>query len=585
MSFLKPGIALSVIILASSCTKDKEEIKGYGKINDTIQLESTVGNGGDAVVCLDNEIITSVELLDYVEANGRYDITVDLSGVDSVTDKVDMVLSRLKPYDRELYDILKQEADVFMENTRFWKDAVFLNIDDSEHVAIPSGCELYQIAVQRPPQFPTEKYYLISQQLWDILSDDHKAGLILHEIIYKYAISLNHESSQSTRYLNAYLSSKRFSEQSFSDYKTLIESVNFPFSPPEIILNRLAERTLLSGEKLSYQLKLSRKVDSPILFQFNLEAPNNLLLQGSPEEQANTVLKITLDESNWDQGATFQIQTDATVDSNQDYILTYNLVETEDLGYTNQVGTKAIQTFRVIPRNPVEKTYLHYCIDGSVSQNARHTINVLKSIAKTEDCAETWDKISSLETLDISSNDIADLSPLAGFNSIVHLIANGNIISDLGPLSSLDSLTTLNLNGNRLGDLSPLSSMLNLRSLRLASNRIRDLSPISSLLSLERLILGGNNRLVNIDPLQNLTKLKYLNFKDCDITDISPLASLILLDFLSLEENPRLTDISPLANLPLTGGLVLFTTPIIKEPATCPTGEDVTPLVNEYCSK
>ncbi|MBG9863105.1 internalin, partial [Bacillus cereus] len=56
-----------------------------------------------------------------------------------------------------------------------------------------------------------------------------------------------------------------------------------------------------------------------------------------------------------------------------------------------------------------------------------------------------------------------------------------NQIEDITPLSSLGNLQWLNLTGNRIKDVSVLGSMLDLLSLKLAENEIRDVRPLIQL--------------------------------------------------------------------------------------------------------
>jgi hypothetical protein len=87
--------------------------------------------------------------------------------------------------------------------------------------------------------------------------------------------------------------------------------------------------------------------------------------------------------------------------------------------------------------------------------------------------------------LDLYSNNISDLSPLASLTNLQRLYLRFNNINDLSPLSGLTNLEYLNLEINNISDLSPLASLTNLTELDLSQNNITDLSPLSGLTNLE----------------------------------------------------------------------------------------------------
>jgi hypothetical protein len=171
-----------------------------------------VGNGGDAVVCRNNAgDITKVELLDYYEARVMRGIEVNLGDESlSVEEKVDLVLKRLKkraPLRFAKYTKLFEE---FFDETKFISNIHLVDIPDSENVLFGKGCLVEQLAIQHEPTFPQDSRYLINKDLWDLMSKDHQAGLILHEIIYLEALNQEykpHENSKMVRYFNSFISS------------------------------------------------------------------------------------------------------------------------------------------------------------------------------------------------------------------------------------------------------------------------------------------------------------------------------------------------------------------------------------------
>lgn len=188
------------------------------------------GNGGDVVVCRDSgSRVTSIELLDFYEGRFRYGLEPDLSAGETWTEKLEHALARLARVDWELARGFKTEVDSFVDNALFWPGIQLVDIPDSGHIAIPHGCEIVQIAVQKDPQFPDEKRYTVSQDLWDnpAMSEASRAGLVLHEIIYRRALAAGQTDSVKTRYLTSYITSRRFVPEAVGTYFDILGRTGF----------------------------------------------------------------------------------------------------------------------------------------------------------------------------------------------------------------------------------------------------------------------------------------------------------------------------------------------------------------------
>jgi len=107
---------------------------------------------------------------------------------------------------------------------------------------------------------------------------------------------------------------------------------------------------------------------------------------------------------------------------------------------------------------------------------------------------------TNLTWLELSRNQIRDVSPLASLTNLTMLQLNSmgfpNQIDDISPLSSLTNLTYLSLRSNEISDISPLASLTNLQWVSLYNNQISDISPLvenSGLGERDRVLLGNNN--------------------------------------------------------------------------------------------
>lgn len=190
-------------------TLSKESIKRQAD-KDSLRARAprVVGNGGDAVVCTDSHGRKTAELLDYYEARALRGIAIDLGPEElSVSEKVDMALSRLALSRPERAAGYAYRIENFYRDAQFLKGYRLQDIADSKHVSLPRGCEIEQLVIQRPVRPANEALFLVNEDIWDLLDNTNKAGILLHEAIYEEALQMNANNSINTRYLNSKISS------------------------------------------------------------------------------------------------------------------------------------------------------------------------------------------------------------------------------------------------------------------------------------------------------------------------------------------------------------------------------------------
>ena len=85
-----------------------------------------------------------------------------------------------------------------------------------------------------------------------------------------------------------------------------------------------------------------------------------------------------------------------------------------------------------------------------------------------------------------------------------------NQIEDITPLSSLENLQWLNLTDNRIKDVTVLGSMLDLLSLKLAENEIRDVRPLIQLGQWFTIDVGRQNIILNDAKINKKFKFLYM---------------------------------------------------------------------------
>ena len=157
-----------------------------------------------------------------------------------------------------------------------------------------------------------------------------------------------------------------------------------------------------------------------------------------------------------------------------------------------------------------------------------------------------------LVLLDLSNNNISDVTPLTGFTHLEKLRLGNNNISDVTPLENLIELVELWLDNNNISDVTPLAELTQLVLLDLSNNNISDVTPLAELTYLTWLLQLSNNNISDVTPLENLIRLKVLNLWENNISDVTPLAELTQLELLNLSSN-SISDVSSLVELNLPG--------------------------------
>lgn len=207
---MKLALVLALLIAAAAVTVHADE-------------GGSVGNGGQGVYC---KKTNSIELFDYYEARVMRNLTFTRTRL-TYKEKLEAILKRIERVDRVRAQFFREKMADFQKEVQFVADSTLEPIPDANSLVVPKGCEVVQMAVQRPPRFPGEKYYFVDDSKWKLMNDDQKAGLILHEIIYRESIGLGEKTSEAARYLNSTLASDQFPSMSRADYLKMLSLTRF----------------------------------------------------------------------------------------------------------------------------------------------------------------------------------------------------------------------------------------------------------------------------------------------------------------------------------------------------------------------
>jgi hypothetical protein len=135
-----------------------------------------------------------------------------------------VVRDRWRPVDPVMAEYIDGLLNKFEDETSLTEYALQRIRDINTAIMPAAGCSAEQIAIQQDPKYPGDKRYFIQKSIFEHKNFDAKqrAGLVLHEVIYRLTILGRAEDSQSARYLTALFFSNHQGEI-FKDLETYFE--------------------------------------------------------------------------------------------------------------------------------------------------------------------------------------------------------------------------------------------------------------------------------------------------------------------------------------------------------------------------
>ncbi|MCM2349026.1 MAG: hypothetical protein NDI69_03330 [Bacteriovoracaceae bacterium] len=186
------------------------------------------GNGGNSILC---ENPADNKFYDAYEAEYRYGLKPifpkigqachdDSSCLDQSIAIARNFIGRLPDTNHSLKKFLLEKLNKFKAEINLLDGIELFPVNDMGIGFIPKGCELNQTFIQKRPIFPKDKRYIISNDVWKLLSPHQKAVGIVHELLYYYSVSLSRipDSSEKIRYLNALIISGEITSYTSIEY-------------------------------------------------------------------------------------------------------------------------------------------------------------------------------------------------------------------------------------------------------------------------------------------------------------------------------------------------------------------------------
>jgi hypothetical protein len=180
-----------------------------------------IGNGGVVVNCATSIDSRTYKLLDFYEKEVGFKVDY----IDPKASPMDIaysMISRLERLDGHRFRTLKSYLEKFNDSQIFIKRTERLvNLSDTGFSYLAKNCKLEQAAIQREEVVNNQVQfnYVFDQNIWENLSNVDKAGLILHEVIYRdFFNTSSHQSSYYVRKFLRILFSGKINELTLKEY-------------------------------------------------------------------------------------------------------------------------------------------------------------------------------------------------------------------------------------------------------------------------------------------------------------------------------------------------------------------------------
>lgn len=155
---------------------------------------------------------------------------LDFGPSEDALEQVKYILDRLHTFDPFRAERYWEWAQKFFAETRLLPFQLMPPSYDlgptvlvSRYVPNQGKCQAVQMSVM--DTFFVPRYY-VNNKFWSLLSSNSKAALILHEVIYRDAITrFHHEDSSRARLLNIALMSEEFANWPQGDYRIFLQQI------------------------------------------------------------------------------------------------------------------------------------------------------------------------------------------------------------------------------------------------------------------------------------------------------------------------------------------------------------------------
>lgn len=144
-----------------------------------------------------------------------------------------------------------------------------------------------------------------------------------------------------------------------------------------------------------------------------------------------------------------------------------------------------------------------------------------------------FDYFPHLKSLTLSDGDLTDLGVLKNVViTLNNLDISRNQITDISPVEKFKDLSFLSVSGNPIQSINVVSKLPKLRRLELQNTPIDNIDVLKDCQELQHLDIQGT-RVKNLEPIKSCSKLKLIDIRETPVSSIQPL---IHLDHLQIVE-------------------------------------------------
>lgn len=167
-------------------------------------------------------------------------------------------MTTLESIDATRATLYRKYMKTFEVEARFVPESDFTDIPDEGFKAPPAGCSLRQIVVQYDVPTPDGIRYMINQDLWNHLSEERRAALLIHEFMYREGRlpQNNFRTSSGVRYFNALVHSTKMTTLTLQEYIRQLRAIGYQEvvvqNEPIILFNWNGEKTQKTPQPVEF---------------------------------------------------------------------------------------------------------------------------------------------------------------------------------------------------------------------------------------------------------------------------------------------------------------------------------------------
>ena len=185
--------------------------------------------GGYVVACKENDK-TTYRMWDFVEAEmktNKLDYLPAIQGADEY-ELAMAAINRISGFSPDLAAEWQQTIKDFKTfDVKFINNAKIKDIDDADSLFTDiENCELLQVAVQVKKPAGNEFRLYIDETIWKAMDVYTRAGLLVHEAIYKTAMAQGHTKSTDFRRITALLFNRNLDQMSADELASFFKVAN-----------------------------------------------------------------------------------------------------------------------------------------------------------------------------------------------------------------------------------------------------------------------------------------------------------------------------------------------------------------------